>query len=118
MAGVSDMPIEVNTGFVCGSKLAVEDIPQKFRGSRVRWVIHPDKTESGTCEDCREMAGQFFSIEEITGLQPLHPNGVCGFELEPAPGVESNYSARQYTPELWNRAVEVKRKAFQSGHEH
>lgn len=116
---MSRLPVEFNTGFICGANVDPEDIPQKFRGSRVRWVIHPEKTESGTCEECRPLAGKFYSIDEITAIQPVHINCVCGFELEPAPGVESNYSAREHNPELWNKAIRTKKRAFQDHpHDH
>jgi len=125
--GGDGMPVTINSGYIIGAHFDVVDIPQKIRGTRARWRIHPDRSESGTCEDCREYAGQFMSVEEGVGLQPLHPNCQCTLELEPAPGVENDYrglppwSLQRRNPELWNRGVERKRAAFSAGgcgHDH
>lgn len=114
-------PIEVNIGFFPGRKFHPSEIPNKLRGTRVRWTLHPEKSEAGPCEECRAMAGQFLSIEEGAALQPIHPRCVCSLDMEPAPGVETSYSPKDYSlqarrPELWNRAVEVKRDGCGHGH--
>lgn len=117
------LPVEVNVGFFPGRRYSVEEIPAKFRGTRVRWTVHPEKSQSGVCPECQELAGQFMSIEEGTGLQPMHPNCVCSLKMEPAPGVGASASPKWYSlqarnPELWSRAVEHKRAAFDGGHSH
>lgn len=114
-------PIETNMGYFPGRRYTVEEIPAKFRGTRVRWTIHPSKSTAGPCEECRSLAGQFMSIEEGTGLQPVHVNCVCSLEIEPAPGVSastSDYSLQARNPELWNRVVRHKRRAFDGGCSH
>lgn len=112
----------MSTGFFPGRRFTVAEIPRKYQGTRVRWTLHPEKSMSGPCEECRELAGQFMSIEEGTGLQPVHVNCVCSLKFEPAPGVESNYqdySLQARNPELWNKAVRHKHESFTSGgHSH
>jgi len=117
------MPVERNIGYFPGRRFSVDGIPSKLRGTRTRWTVHPEKSESGVCDECQELAGQFMSIEEGTGLMPLHPNCVCSLDLEPAPGVESgmgttSYSLQARNPELWRRAVEAKARAFSGGFGH
>lgn len=114
------LPMEVNSGFFPGRRFDVSEIPRKFRGTRVRWTVHPDKSMTGVCEDCKEYAGQFMSIEEGTGLQPLHPNCVCSLKFEPAPGVgmaARSFSLQARNPELFLEGLKKKREAFAGGHE-
>lgn len=110
------LPTHFNPGYICGAHYSIQDIPTKYRATRVRWVIHPERSESGTCQECREFAGQFMSMEEAMGLQPLHDHCKCGVELEPAPGVSDPmgelgvppWSLQRRRPELWEKGVEFK----------
>lgn len=116
-----DMPTEINMGFFPGRRFSVEGIPAKLRGTRVRWTLHPEKSQAGPCAECKALSGQFMSIEEGTGLLPQHVNCVCSLKMEPAPGVGSSaspkwYSLQERNPELWKRAVDHKRAAFDGGH--
>ena len=117
--GNSPMDIAINIGYLVGANWEPHELPTKLRGTRARWRIHPDRSETGTCEDCQEYAGQFMALEEIVGLQPLHPNCVCSAELDPAqPGVGDPleefsvppWSLQHRNPELLRRGFEIKRQ--------
>jgi hypothetical protein len=40
------------------------------------WVIHPEETRSGTCEECAALAGEVFEAGE-GDMPPVHANCVC-----------------------------------------
>lgn len=57
------------------------------------WVIHPEESERGTCEECAGLAGTTFKVGEGQ-YPPIHANCVC----ERVPAIPT------YNPQLgaWN----------------
>jgi hypothetical protein len=54
-----------------------------YRGwiSRVQWHTHPSYSASGVCEDCMDMRGLIFDVEDAEDLLPYHIHCYC--ELVP-----------------------------------
>jgi hypothetical protein len=71
--------------WVCGDDVHLDpyQVPVDIAKTRVRWATHPERSVSGVCGECDNYSGQFMSLEQVTGLQPVHPNCVCGWTLSP-----------------------------------
>lgn len=81
---LEELVSSMNVGdWVCGEDIHLEpsEVPVEIAKTRVRWVTHPEDSVAGVCDECKTYSGRFMTLAQVTGLQPKHPNCVCGWTL-------------------------------------